>query len=146
MLDVAAELRSVVAEAEPRLRSLDEARATAARGQGKWSAKEILGHLVDSAANNHQRFLRAPLVDELVFPGYAQDEWVARQGYCDRPWLEILELWRQLNRHLAHTIERIPEGARARVCRIGDDAPASLEWWVRDYVRHLRHHLAQIVE
>jgi DinB family protein len=147
MRDVAFELRSAVVEAGPRLRALEEARAGAPRDEGKWTRKEILGHLVDSAANNHQRFVRAPLAGgELVFPGYAQDEWVSRQGYRERPWLEIVELWEQLNRHLAHAIERIPEDARQAACRIGTSPPATLEWWVRDYLRHLRHHLAQILE
>ena len=146
MRDLAAELRAVVDGAGPRLRALDDALAAAPRGAGKWTAKEILGHLADSAANNHQRFLRAPLAaGELVFPGYAQDEWVARQGYLERPWLETVEIWRQLNLHLAHAIERIPEASLSRLCLIGDSPPATLEWWVRDYLRHLRHHLAQIL-
>lgn len=146
MQAVATELRSAIDAATPRLRGLDDPRATIARAEGKWCPKEILGHLVDSAANNHQRFIRAPLAEELVFPGYAQDEWVTGQGYRDRPWLEIVELWGQLNRHLAHAIERIPPQAHARPCRIGDAPPATLEWLVRDYLRHLRHHLAQILD
>ena len=145
MREVAQELRSAIEEAMPRLRALDEASAARPRATGKWCSKEILGHLVDSAANNHQRFLRVQLASELVFPGYQQDEWVARQGYRDRAWVETLDLWQRLNGHLAHLIERLPESDRTKTLRIGDQPPSPLEWWVRDYVRHLRHHLAQIL-
>ena len=145
MQEVADELRGEVAAAVVRLQSIADSRAGTPPAPGKWCPKEILGHLIDSAMNNHQRFVRGQLTAELVFPGYAQDEWVARQGYRERPWPEILDLWQRLNLHLAHTIERLPAGARSTACRIGEAPPATLEWWVRDYLRHLRHHLAQIL-
>jgi hypothetical protein len=145
MRDVALDLRSAVAEAVPRLTAIDDAAAQTPRAPGKWCPKEILGHLADSAVNNHQRFLRVQLLPELVFPGYHSDEWVARQAYRDRPWSEIVELWQRLNGHVAHVIERVPEADLGKTLRIGDQPPSSLEWWMRDYVRHLRHHLAQIL-
>ena len=149
MRDTADELRAAVAEAVGRLHTIPEIAAQEPRAEGKWSRKEILGHLVDSALNNHQRFVRAQLTEDFSFPGYAQDEWVARQGYAERPWPEIVDTWRTANQHLAHTIERIAPEARAHICRIGDDPhdpPLTLDWWVRDYLRHMRHHLAQILE
>lgn len=147
MRDVADELRSEVAQTGRRLQVIPDVAADEPRAEGKWSRKQILGHLLDSALNNHQRFVRAQLTGELTFPGYEQDEWVSRQGYQERPWAEIIQLWQLANLHLAHTIERIPASARAHICRIGDDPhdpPVTLEWWVRDYLRHLRHHLSQI--
>jgi hypothetical protein len=107
--------------------------------------KEILGHLIDSAANNHQRFVRGRLADRLVAPGYDQDAWVEVHAYKARPWAELLDLWAALNRHLAHVLETTPAERRATPCTIGDDPEATLEWVARDYVRHLRHHLAQIL-
>jgi len=145
MQPLAEELRSEVEAAQLRLRAIDEGAASADRGAGKWVAKEILGHLIDSAANNHQRFVRAPLADPFVWPGYAQNGWVAAHGYRDRRWAELVDLWTALNRHLACVIESVPASALPIRCRIGDDEPVTLEWLMRDYLRHLRHHLAQIL-
>ncbi len=79
------ELVSIVDEAAIRLRALSEAGAASKAGPTVWSVKEIPGHLVHSAANNHQRFVRAQQVGEFEFPGYAQDSWVQLQGYEERP-------------------------------------------------------------
>ena len=144
-MNVAADLRAEIDRVLPRLRALDEADAMRDRGPGKWVRKEILGHLIDSAANNHQRFVRARLSDRLVFPPYEQDAWVALQGYRQRPWRELLDLWEVLNRHVAHVIASTPAERLATPCVIGDKAPATLEWLMQDYVRHMRHHLAQIL-
>lgn len=146
MIEMAAELGEEVDAALPRLRRLAEADVTRDRGSGKWIKKEVLGHLIDSAANNHQRFVRAPAADPFVGPGYDQNAWVAAHGYRDRAWAELVDLWAGLNRHLAHVIAAVPPARLQTRCIIGDNAPAPLEWWIRDYVRHLRHHLAQILD
>jgi hypothetical protein len=141
-----AELREEVHATLPRLRAVPEARAMEPRGDGKWVRKEILGHLIDSAANNHQRFVRARFADPFVWPGYDQDAWVAVHGYRARPWAELVELWAGLNGQVAAAMESVPADRLATPCLIGDDAAAPLEWWMRDYVRHMRHHLAQILD
>lgn len=133
-----------MAAAAARFRAVAEADAAASRGEGKWTWKEILGHLIDSAANNHQRFVRAQLGDGYTGPGYEQDAWVAAHGYRDRPWSELIDLWVALNGHLAHVIERVPAARLRAICRIGDLEPATLEWLMRDYLTHMRHHLAQM--
>jgi len=112
--------------------------------QGKWSRKEILGHLVDSASNNHQRLVRALLADELSFPGYAQTDWVRVQGYADMEWQRILDMWGALNRHIAHVVSRIPAAKLSTICRVGDGKPVTLEELIADYIRHLEHHLEQL--
>lgn len=145
MRALAAELRSEVDSAQVRLRAIDEAAASADRGAGKWVAKEILGHLIDSAANNHQRFIRAPGADPFVFPGYEQNGWVAANRYRDRPWTELVDLWVVLNGHVAYAMESVPASALQTQCVIGASDPATLEWVMRDYLRHLRHHLDQIL-
>jgi len=144
MIELAAALRAEVEEAAVRLRHLTETEVTRERGVGKWVKKEILGHLIDSAANNHQRFVRAQTADPFVWPGYDQQFWVSVHRYRDRPWAELVELWVGLNRHVAQIIEGVPPVRRSARCVIGDSEPATLEWWMRDYLRHLRHHLAQI--
>ena len=146
MIEVAGELRDEVDAVLPRLRRLEEADASRDRGPGKWMKKEILGHLIDSAANNHQRFVRAPAADPFVGPGYDQNAWVVANRYRERPWSELVDLWAGLNRHLAHVIAGVPAGKLQTRCLIGDSQPAPLEWWIRDYVRHLKHHLAQILD
>ena len=137
------ELLRTVDAAVPRLLSLTESRAAQPRAPGKWSPKQVMGHLIDSAANNHQRFVRAQDGAELVSPGYAQDDWVSSQGYQESSWDDIITLWRAYNRHLAHVVGRIPEDRREVRCTIGTSAPITLAFLAYDYVVHLRHHLAQ---
>ena len=114
------------------------------RGPGKWGRREILGHLIDSAANNHQGFVRAQFVDSLVWPGYDQVAWVALHRYRERPWSELVDLWVAFNRQVAAAMAAAPAEKLQTRCVFGDREPTSLEWWMRDYLRHLRHHLEQI--
>ena len=141
---VGARLRADVEAAEMRLRELSERQASAPHAPGKWSPKEILGHLVDSASNNHQRFVRAQLDPSLEIAGYEQAGWVAAQRYGDRAWADILDLWASYNRHLAHVIAAIPEERRHVSCSIGEEPPVTLEHVVLDYIGHIQHHLRQI--
>src|SRR4030095_11717280 len=103
MESVANDLLSAL-EAADRLRHIDEAAASKRPAPGKWSKKETLGHLIDSAANNHQRFVRLQLSSRIDLPGYDGDEWVRLQRYQDRSWLEIIELWRRYNMPIAPLI------------------------------------------
>ena len=154
MQDIAAELRRTVDEAALALAEVPDAEAARRPAPGKWSQKEIIGHLVDSAANNHARFVRAQMQDDLVFPGYEQDAWVRVQDYQSVPWRDLVELWRTYNLHIAHVIEHTPQPAltapRARHNlheiawrTVPADRPTTLEYFMRDYVGHLRQHLAQ---
>ena len=137
-------LRSEVDAAEPRLRALSEAEASSPLAPTKWSPKQVLGHLIDSAANNHQRFVRAQATAELRLPGYGQESWVATQHYTLRAWTDLIELWSAYNRHLAHVIAHIPEDMRKVRCLIGDNPAVPLSHVALDYVGHLQHHLRQI--
>jgi len=141
---IASRLSADVTAAETRLHALSERDAAEPRAGGKWSPKEILGHLVDSASNNHQRFVRAQLAPSLRLPGYEQERWVEVQHYRDLEWTEIVDLWSAYNRHLAHVIAAIPEERRHVSCEIGGDEPVTLEHVVLDYVAHIQHHLRQI--
>src|SRR5580765_5696472 len=123
--DRAGELLSVVEAAAEALRRIGDPEAALKSAPGTWSKKEILGHLVDSAVNNHHRFVRAQQVEELTFPHYEQEHWVNSQGYGERPWPELVDLWRLYNRHLAHVIGLIPEKRLAVICVIGADEPVS---------------------
>jgi hypothetical protein len=117
---------------------------TSARIAGQWSRKQILGHLIDSAANNHQRFVRGQLARELVTAGYEQEKWVETERFQDREWNDLVQLWLAYNKHLLHLMTHVPENHLDATIRIGSDAPQSLEFVMIDYVRHLKHHLNQM--
>ena len=143
MNDIAQELESVLAVAD-RLRGIHEG-AAARPATGRWSKKEILGHLVDSAVNNHQRFVRLQLQERLNLPGYEQDGWVRVQRYPDLPWTDIIDLWRIYNRHLARIIRHVDRNSLKHVWRSPDGNDLDLEFIMRDYIVHMRHHLDQIL-
>ena len=155
MEDVLEDFVRTVEEASARLTRMPEAELSARRAEEGWTAKEILGHLIDSAANNHQRFVRAQFTEDLVFPGYDQEAWVSAQEYADEPWPLLVNLWKFYNLHLAHVCRRAPEDARVRprarhnlhvigFAPVSAQEPATLEHLMRDYVEHLKHHLRQI--
>jgi len=153
--DFLRDFRRTLDEARVRLTSLSDADASRPKAPGKWSPKEIIGHLIDSAANNHARFVRAQAMEDLLFDGYDQDAWVRVQRYNERRWIDLIQLWHAYNGHLAEVMERADPDAltrpRARhsLDRIAFRAldpstPATLAFMMRDYVAHLKHHLDQI--
>jgi len=144
--DVVVELRSVAESLSRELLAADPRAAARRPAPQTWSPKEVLGHLIDSAANNHQRFVRAQQTDALSLPGYEQNHWVRSQGYNDADWTHLVALWTHFNLHLADVIARIPRGSYSVPCTIGDGDPVTLEFVIVDYLRHLKHHIAQIRE
>jgi DinB family protein len=142
---IASDLGRTVAQAKPLLLELDNADTTARPSENKWAMKEILGHLLDSASNNHQRFVRATLQGSLTFPGYDQNALVDLQRFADVDWIFLVDFWAAYNRFLAHVINSLPAEAAAVGCNIGSNKPATLEWIAADYVAHLKHHLNQIL-
>ena len=97
---VANELRQTVDAAKSKLAALDVKTVTQRPAPDRWTIAEVIGHLIDSAANNHQRFVRAQFVEELVFPKYEQNEWVAAQYFNDCDWQSLVDLWHRYNDHL----------------------------------------------
>jgi hypothetical protein len=131
-------------QAETRLSGVGEQQAAEPIRPGGWLRKEVLGHLHDSAANNHQRFVRATLDGQYEGPGYEQEGWVRLHGYAELPWTTLLSNWRDRNAVLVRIVERIPEQQLSAPCRIGDGAPVTLQFVIEDYLRHLEHHVGQI--
>jgi hypothetical protein len=113
------------------------------KGEG-WSIKEILGHLFDSASNNHQRLLRYVKGGELRFPGYDQEEFVRRANYREFKYLDLLSLWYQQNRLLLHIYDHIPEEDRESSIRVGDREAASIRRLMEDYFAHMEVHVEQV--
>jgi hypothetical protein len=129
----------------PNLRALSEDGASVPRGPGKWSPKEELGHLIDSASNNHLRFVGAATQPEFRGPTYAQNEWVRLHGYARMPWETVVNFWFQYNALLGRVVENIPEDALDRLCfighGIGHQPPVTLRFLIGDYVFHMQHHI-----
>lgn len=156
LAEVVADFRQTVERSAARLLALGEAeRDRRASGDEGWTPKQIVGHLVDSAANNHRRFVVGQFAGDLVFDGYAQEDWVRAQAYDRADWDTLVALWRSYNLHLAHVMSHAPEEVlrRERTAHTLDriafktipaDRPATLEYLMRDYVGHLKHHLRQI--
>lgn len=146
MLDTLEEFKSLLAMAAPRLLSISEAESSARHAPDKWSRKEVLGHLIDSASNNHQRFVRAQLSSEIRLAGYEQESWVRTQDYAHEHWEDLVQLWKTYNLHLYHMGTKISSERLNNMCFIGENEPVTLEFLFADYVRHVRHHLEQIFE
>ena len=151
-----ADFRDTIVTAKARLSDMSEAQSRQKSSPEDWSPAEVLGHLIDSAANNHQRFVRAQFTDDLVFPGYEQNQWVNSQKYSEEPWAEVIQLWSSYNLHLLHVASVIPEDVLTKARSphtldqiafnlVDKNNPATLEYLIRDYVDHLRHHLDQIL-
>lgn len=149
--------RQTVDSASAKLMQIDEAKSEAPRAEDHWSAKEIIGHLIDSAANNHARFVLGQLKDDLVFPGYDQDGWVRTNHYQERSWFELIELWRAYNLHLHHLMSHADKTKLNTPCTlhtlqeiafktVPQTEPVTLEYLMEDYIDHLKHHLAQILD
>ena len=151
------DFRQTIEMSAERLLELSASESQTPRAQDKWSPREIVGHLIDSAANNHQRFVRAQFNNALVFPGYEQERWVDVQHYNDEDWSQLVQLWKLYNLHLAHLASFIsPEilgGERSEHNldviawqSVDKREPVTLEYFIRDSAGHMRHHLDQIFE
>jgi hypothetical protein len=128
----------------PRLRALRE-EEVGLKTATEWSRKEELGHLIDSASNNHLRFVRAALEPEFHGSPYDQNGSVMLHGYQDLRWSDLLEFWQRYNILLTHVIARIPERKLQTRCRVGDSAEVTLRFLIEDYVAHMQHHLDHIL-
>lgn len=122
----------------------------------KWSKIEILGHLIDSAYNNHRRFLLAVNQDHLIFDGYDQNEWVIRNQYNTRKIEEVVNAWQTANRQLRYCVDGLPQEVLLRkttkhsfhkMCfnSIPEGQESSLHYLLWDYFDHMEHHLSQIL-
>ena len=144
MRETADHLGSIVDRTERLLRTIGDDDAAMPVLQGGWSRRQLIGHLTDSACNNHQRFVRTALAGSLDWPSYDQSGWVSIQDYSEAPWPLILDAWSAMNRLLCHVLAHLPPEAAGMTCRIGDAAPISLKQLAQDYVSHMLHHLHQI--
>ncbi len=124
-------------------------------GQNKWSPNELLGHLVDSALNNHCRFILMQTEDNLVFDGYDENKWVELQKYNDRDWSDILDTWVTLNINIIETLEAVNPQLWNKEFKnhsldktawnsLPKSQSATMAYLVKDYFGHINHHLKQL--
>jgi len=137
-------LRDLLQRVPSRLEKLSLEAVESKPTPSTWSPKEELGHLLDSAANNHQRIVRAQLEDNPALPGYEQNRWVAVHAYQRRDWGELIELWQALNGQLLAAAEAVPDAAWSRRLTVPGSEPLTLQFVFEDYVAHMLHHLQHI--
>jgi hypothetical protein len=125
------------------LRAIPEADFATAPASGKWSKKQIIGHLIDSAANNHQRFVRAQFEYEPSI-AYDQEQWNVHGYYNLINSAQIINMWEAYNRQLAALLSHVPAGKLQNKVRVGSDS-FTLQFLAEDYVTHMEHHLRQVV-
>lgn len=151
------DLERTIEVTAPQLLFFTEQQTRQMRTEESWTRKQILGHLIDSAANNHQRFVLAQFTNDLNFPGYEQERWVDAQHYNDEDWSQMVQLWKLYNQHLVHVASFISPAVLERERTehnldqlawktVDKRTPATLEYFIRDYASHMRHHLEQIFD
>lgn len=145
MHNTAEHLLDTIEKALALLQPISNADASEKPAPGKWSYKEIIGHLIDSAGNNQQKFVRCIQQSGTSMPPYEQDNWVAIQHYNSANWNTLLSLWYEMNKHIAHIMMHLPADGLQNEIYIGDKGPFALEFIVRDYPEHLKHHLKAIL-
>jgi hypothetical protein len=137
------------------LREITEEQSTVKPAVDKWSQKEILGHLIDSAFNNAVRFVKCQTKEDMIFAPYDQDFWVKVQSYQEREWNELIDLWHTSNFHILNIIKHIPAEVLTRKfsyhnfdeiawIAVDKNKPVDLNYLIRDYLGHMKHHLDQI--
>jgi len=141
---LAANLRTIVEQIEPTLRNLTEEQAAKPVAPGNWSPKQCVGHLIDSACNNHARFVRAQLEGGFRGSSYDGDGWVRAGNSQAAPWPLLIDLWSSYNLYIAHILCHIHADAAELPCTIGDAPAISLSHLAEDYFLHLIHHLVGI--
>ena len=145
MKEIAKYLRETMDFVLPKLNNITNAEASIKPQPEKWSPKEIIGHLIDSACNNQQKFVRTMQQPHLQFVGYQQDSWVALQQYNKADWSHLVKTWVAYNHQIAHIIENVDPSVLSHTISIESSEPFTLKFIMTDYNEHLKHHLKQIL-
>ena len=144
MEDVSRDLEAIVNDFYQKYKDLTDVITSRSPGNDEWNLKEIVGHLVDSACNNHQRFVRLQIVDELVFPDYGSDNsrWIRIAGYNELKFKDILLLWKQYNIVIGNIIKKV-DSDKLDNCWVLNGNRVTLKFLMTDYLRHVRDHVKQ---
>jgi hypothetical protein len=142
MHSIASELEKMIHHYFPAMSSLDENEVSVKPSPVKWSKKEIIGHLVDSAQNNIRRFIVAQYENE-PYIVYDQDKWVAVSNYQQYDLPALVNLWYLLNKQIVHILRNTPGEMSQRKCKTQE--LHTIEWLASDYIKHMKHHLHQVL-
>jgi hypothetical protein len=142
-MEVIARFSDVLEKAPTLLDAISPEEAAKQPAPGKWSKKQELGHLIDSACNNHQRIVRAQVEAEPLLPSYDGERWIALHNYQGMEWKEVIGRWRMMNEHLLRAASGVSPQAEKRKLTVGGKE-MTLAFLIEDYVRHLLHHLGHI--
>jgi hypothetical protein len=142
---IAADLHAALAEGLALFAGVDEAVSGVGAAPAGWCARQIVGHLIDSACNNHRRWIVGQTPGLAKFDGYEQNEWVSRNHYAGESWPDLVALWAAYNRHLRHVISHTPADHLLMSAAAPDgDGPVTIGFLMQDYIGHIRHHLEQV--
>ncbi len=149
-------LSTIVHKATNEIQAIPEEQMSKKPAENKWSKREILGHLIDSAYNNHRRFIKATTQDHLIFEGYDQDAWVNINNYQNRTTAEVIHLWRETNLNLCFMLPKLSDDLLLKkttqhhfhtMCMqllpVGE--ASNLAYLIWDYIFHQEYHLNQII-
>jgi DinB superfamily len=137
-------LNLIVEKAPSLLAQISEEKISEKPAPNKWSKKEILGHLIDSATNNHQRIIRGQF-EAIPEIQYDQNEWNKYSFYQQIDSQKIISFWTIYNLQLIEIIKRIPKENLKKQVKVGQNV-LTLENLTIDYVAHLEHHLKQLID
>lgn len=144
MKEIAKEISKSVKNHYEKYHALDDKLASINLSDDKWSLKEIIGHLIDSASNNHQRFVRLQNENVLTFPVYHYD-WIKTEKFNKAKFIDLISLYKYFNILLAHLIENVDESKLANIWK-REDKELTLKEIMTDYLRHLKDHIKHFEE
>lgn len=143
----AGEIQNLLNQWEPKLLALPEDLITQRRNHQNRTIKQLLGHLIDSASNNHQRMVRLQYNNNLTFPDYTQDNdlWIAIQDYQHSDWKNLVLLWESFNLHIIHLIKTIDTSKLTNYWTDYEGAKVTLEDMIKGYPWHLNLHINDLI-
>lgn len=141
------ELNAVVNSITEKLGRMSESELAAKPLPNKWSKKEVLGHLIDSAHSNLRRFVVGQYESAPPHIIYEQDFWVTANGYQQESPANLIVLWRLINQRIAAVLVEMPKEKYSNLCNTGKGEVSlrALDWLAADYVKHMKHHINQIL-
>ena len=147
MEKVIQELNAIVEEFTAKFSQFSETELAEKPFPNKWSKKEVIGHLIDSAQNNLRRFIVGQYEKTPPKIVYQQDFWVAANNYQHMTGEDVINLWQLVNSQIANVLTTMPKEFYSRLCDTSHEGEQhrSLEWLAQDYVKHMKHHLNQVI-
>ncbi|HUS02025.1 MAG TPA: DinB family protein [Chitinophagaceae bacterium] len=139
---IATELETLIDKYLSQLNSINDTDLSHKSLPAKWSKKELIGHLIDSAQNNIRRFIVARYEEDPTIT-YQQDNWVAINNYQQWESNHLIQLWYFLNRQMVYILKNIPAEVSQRTCNTGTSY--TIEWLAQDYIKHLKHHIHPVL-